>query len=704
MIILSIYDPNVLQVEAFRLVAEGKFQEALAALDTAVAESEGKNPALLTVDPKIASSLQRLKPVFMLESGMSAARNNRGVVRFLMGNLKGAQEDLDYAAVASPETPIPWVNATLVLLAQTRTQQAEKSAQGALLRGADHARSRAVMAEVNLALGRISLAREDAERAVRLSIEDPYALLVQSHALRASGRSQEADRSLLQSLSLEPRAAVGSPLAPVTGTINGLGGNASEQHGAVVASGPSFRFQGHRLQQEVEGRSTAGQTDEYAEGTFGSPEGGWAGFASYHRSAGGRPGATSAQFGVDPSTQAQFRLDQQKVSLVRRDRNLAFHVGYHDDAVVLQQDPASPTVWPIQDQRMVAEGRWLSQYLQAGVSWSQNRRRQQGSGLTFYTKSPVEPAEQVLPGGRWAQSVAWAFGNHEFNKHVSVTGGPVAVQTRRAVVVTPFVDVALKGLTSRPSHFRIRPRVAEAGGDFFPEAARGATPQENNIDRHEETGQSINRTPVLAGPEGRIVESSFSLPLRRGKAELETTAFHRRMDNIFTQAADPRIATGLVLTPVAHAEATGLDQQLRLPIVPGLMGRVQVRYQEAYGRVQTLTQDGNTRNAKTRGLSNFPHWQASARLDATQGPWSVGSELQVVGKRPVWVTTVDGLTAPPTTFLSQSKETVGVNLFVKRDISHLGVFSLSVFNLTAASFYPGYPGTVTGVTGFAWRF
>jgi len=703
MIILSIYDPNVLQVEAFRLVAEGKFQEALSALDTAVAESEGKNPSLLTVDPKIAASLQRLKPVFMLESGMSAARNNRGVVRFLMGNYKGAQEDLDFAAVASPETPVPWINATLVLLAQTRTQQAEKSGQGALLRGADNARARAVMAEVNLALGRVSLAREDAERAVRLSAEDPYALLVQAHALRASGRNKEADRSLLQSLSLEPRAAVGSPLAPVTGTINGLGGNASEQHGAVVASGPSFRFQGHRLQQDVEGRSAAGQTDEYLEGTFGSPEGGWAGFAAYHRSAGGRPGATSAQAGVTPSGQAQFRLDQQKLSLVRRDRNLAWHVGFIDDAVVLQQTPGSATVWPIQDQRVIAEGRWSSRNVHAGVSWSQNRRQQQGSGLSFYTNSPVEPAEQILPGGRWAQSVAWAFGNQELNKHISVTGGPVAVQTRRALVVTPFLDVAIKGLTSRPSHFLIRPRVAEAGGDFFPEAARGATPQENTIDRHEETGQAINRTPVLAGPEGRIVESSFSLPQRHGKLELETTAFHRRMDGIFTQAADPRVATGLVLTPIAHAEATGIDQQVRWRLMPGLIGRVQVRYQEAYGRVETLTQAGNTRNAPTRGLSNFPRWQGSARLDTTQGPWSVGSELQVVGKRPVWQT-VTGFSAPTVTFLSQAKETVGVNLFVKRDISHVGVFSLSVFNLTAASFYPGYPGTVTGVTGFAWRF
>ncbi len=710
-------DPVAWQVLGLLLTATGKPYEAEKAFTEAVTHGETRNATPTGLEREcvagrpLGDALRKLKPLFFTNAGIAAARNNRGALRLLRGELTAAQEDLDYAAVAAPESALPWINATYALLRRNHPEQAELSARGALQRQPELGRAHAALAEVELERRQLTLALEDTETALALAPGDAHVLFVRSQALRAAAQGRDADRVLIQALALNPTVSQESQAAPFTGQLVGQGGNAAEQHTRLIVlgkpGGSNFRIQAQRVQQQVEARTSAEQADERVEAILGSQASNWSSYATLRRSAGGRPGATVSRFGIAPQPGATFRLNQEQLSLLHTSKALVWHFGWNRDAVVLQRSAATARLWPLQDERLALEGRWQAGGVQAGIAWNQNRRQRQGTDLAVYTSAPIEPAEQLLPEGTWSQGLAWAFFQQTLSPRLQVTAGPVALKTRQTLQVQPFLDIELKGITPKPVHFRMRPRVAEAAGDLFPDQARADRPQENRIDRHEDSAQSLNRSPLLTGAQGRIQESSFAVPFEHKGITYKSTLFHRRMEDVYTQAADPRVATTLALTAISRAEAFGIEQEARWRLGRALNARAEIRYQEAYGRISSPTFSGAdypTRVAQaSRGLSNFPRWQGGLQLNSTLASWSVGTELQFVGERPFW-TSVRSTTGTPETYLSQASAATGLNLHLTRRFSDEGTFSLSLFNLTETNFYPGYPGTVTAVSGFFWRY
>src|SRR5262249_11648524 len=136
---------------------------AEAAFDKAVASAGSQSAGAglqLGERPRSAltARLANLKGIFSLVSGKAGAQNNRGLARVLLGRVEDGSDDIDQAAVAAGDWPVPWVNGAVAALRLENNAQALESARRAVTLGERSATALAVLAEAELSVNQLDQA------------------------------------------------------------------------------------------------------------------------------------------------------------------------------------------------------------------------------------------------------------------------------------------------------------------------------------------------------------------------------------------------------------------------------------------------------------------------------------------------------------------------------------------------------------------
>lgn len=714
------------QLRGILLVALGRMAEAEAAFTHAIERGPQLRPTPSGLEPFLVrgkplyEALVRQKAQLAGEAGIAAARNNRGAVRLLLRQLEGATEDTDQAAVLASDWGVPWGNGALIWLERGEPTKALESARQAQNLGEQSAWILAVLAESERQTGQLARAQEHLTQALERDATLPLALWVRSQVLAQQAKTRESERALSQALALSPETAAESRFVPRVGSFAGILGNQDEQHLDFLAQGvpgkTTYRVSGRGLRQRVEGRNNGDQSNASLEAIYGRRDGGTL-LASFQSESGGRPGAVSSRAGVDTATDLRFAFQrtslryQHRLPEAQQGRFLVL-AGLSQSLVEVQPTPTLPRQRVLREETLQAELRWDSRKdteLQAGLALAQVDRQGERTG-PFFSSSPIEPSEQVLTNGKKQLGLAYALRRFSLTPNVTLTAGAVTGLGDASTSVQPLADLAIKVIGNESTHLRIRPRLSELATGLFPLAFLADAPQNNPIDRQEGTAHSFNRTPTLTDEKGRFLNSELALP-RFGTTTrpIELALFQNRLDSVYTQATDARLAPGLALTPISRATARGIRSQVQVPLSKTTSARLQVRFQETDAKIEGATYTEATYPAKlpqaAAGLPNFPRWQAEALVEGTVGSgWKVGLEGAFVGKRPGAFTVRDTTSGELSTYLSTTPEAIGAHLHLVRSFGKQGALRVSIFNLGRANFYPGYPAQVTTVAGWDIRF
>lgn len=655
--------------------------------------------------------LLRTATTLGLDAGLASARNNRGAMRLLQGNVDSGFPDIDQAAVIEPNWGVPWANGAVAWQIRGRPDKAIESASHALDLNEKTSHLYATLAQAELSASQTDQAGDDVDRALEADPDDPYALLARAKLLKALARSRDAERSLWQALAETPLAAVDSLFLPTAGAGNALGGNAAESDLDLVHRGVSpnavhsaiLRTDRHR----VEDRDDAYQLLDQGEAVLGGHYGVF--FVSGWDSRGGRPGADSPEVGITPDPLATYRFRQAIGSWQDRiplsgGAALTLHGAYR--SADIDTDFGTPGTSPLElrDHQTIAEARIDSGagrvQTTAGLSWSRVSR-------TGQEPLAIEPTEQILPVGKTVLLTGYALQRHVLSRNARLAVGGVLGGESGRLVLQPITVVSLQLTGSKAISFGIRPRLNDASSDLFPLDSIAQPPQTNPINRTFDEPDEFNHTPTLLGDQGRYLnyELNFGSDLA-GDNRLETVLFHRRMSDTYVQAADSRVSTSLLLTPVTQGESTGIGERLRMHLTSRLSLRLWACVQRSSGTISTPTYSASDYPAHVptdrQSLPSFPALQSIGRLDWTGPAFDIGLEVAYVGKRTRMVTTSSGGT--PITFVSDAPAATGIHLFLHRRMGRDSDLTFALFNLGKANFYPGYPASTTGLLGMAFRF
>ncbi len=655
------------------------------------------------------TKLPALKTEIALSSGKAAAYNNRGVARFLLGRFKESLEDFDQAAVLDGQWGVPWVNGAIANLELGQLDQSEKSARMAISLGEKSARVYTVLAEIELKSGLAQRAEDDVKQALDLDPTYPYALLARAEIKQRQGRSREFERSLVQALAGGAPVAADSQLTPSTGKGNALGGSFQEshiklsQHG-FSASGTGFRLNFQDDRQNIEGRSNADQQLTFGELVYSSGLGTI--YTTHRSSGGGRPGATTSLVGITPKPGARFDLrDTQalylKVIPLSAKSNLWLHGSYRDTSVSEHLDTDSSSFYPLRDHQILGEMR-LDFDTRTSVGYATTQIDRTGLGGT-----PIEPAEQLLPVGRTKAWTAYGLHTVSLGKKIDLTLGAMAGGAAGTAQVQPVADLAFKISPQHAIHMRVTPRINNAVSNLVPLDSLAENAQANLVDRQDWTTCVFGRYSTLDGPRTRALDFELSFAeVDEAKQKFETVLFHRSMRDINAEGADPRVATALQFTPITDGEATGIEQRARYDLGGNFTFRVTGTLQSSRATFTNTTYDATAyptlSQIPVNEMPNFPRLQGTMRLDYASGPWFGGLELNYVGIRKTSLPGTSG--GQDVSYVQTSPASAGVHLVLNRRLSQNSSFTLMVFNIGKAHFYPGYPGTTTGVFSYDYKF
>ncbi|MBB6048416.1 TonB-dependent receptor [Armatimonas rosea] len=685
--------------DGISLAAKSELEAAEAAFSKVI---ETKAPRNVVTDAAIFASLRRYRTAFSDGNTPAAAYCNRAAVRVLRRNADGALADLDQAAANAPDWGLPYLNGALAWLLKGNAANALTLAKTALRLGEDSAQAYAVLAEAEVEAGQLAKAREDLALAEQRDPSLPYLLSVRAKLLSRQSRVVESERTYLQALSQATTVTSDLYGAAPWRRTESAGGILGEGLFRVRSTSSTLRVGAALIRQRVENNAQAFQSRSHAEITLGSPRAGFL-IASALREEGGRPGSDSAVFSVPNTPGQKYHFD--RLSLVAQ-RTQALHSGkltgqvaYRRSRVTLKPVSA-PSHTAVADDQVVGEVRWDAPKLTAGAALSRIGRKVDGAAPLLALATPVEPLEQVTPGGATRQSLVYALYRQPLSELATLAIGPVLAGNGKTQVVQPLADLAVKITQKQAVHLRTRPQLVTAASDLFPFAVV-APVQANPIDQDREQASGFNRDPFLLGAGGKVLNHEAVLPtlLKRG-FRFSGTFFRRELSGLFAQSVDPRLGSliglsravgptkALVLTPVARARTTGLDQGVRTELGKSASAWLGARYQETT-------------------LPNVPKWQGALTLDWLSKGWSVTADAFYLGKRPTAITTArqidqpGGLMNDLVTQRGVAEATAGTNLHLRRALAGGASASLSVYNLGGAQLYPNFSTQTTVIVGLS---
>ena len=183
----------------------------------------------------------------------------------------------------------------------------------------------------------------------------------------------------------------------------------------------------------------------------------------------------------------------------------------------------------------MTEARWDSPKLVAGAALSRISRSVDGAAPLLALATPVEPLEQLTPGGVTRQSLVYALYRQPLSEVATLSVGPVLAGNGKTQVLQPLADLALQVTRKQTVHLRTRPQLVTAASDLFPFAVV-APVQSNPIDQDREQASGFNRDPFLLGAGGKVLNQEVLLPtiLKRG-FRFSGSLFRRELSGLFAQ-------------------------------------------------------------------------------------------------------------------------------------------------------------------------
>ena len=197
-------DPAVLFQRGIALKNAGKIPEAIAAFDAVIAVSPDDHEAF----------------------------NNRGALRFMLSDFKGADEDFSRAIVLSPKDPKAWGNRCLLAVVEERAEEGLPDCVRALREDPQHYQAYNNIGYALFELDKIPEARNSWKQAAQLSPESAEPLLGLAIAALRSGERRDCPTLLKGAIALKP-----------------LIGRGPERYEAV--EGPFFAQQARRAVKEL---------------------------------------------------------------------------------------------------------------------------------------------------------------------------------------------------------------------------------------------------------------------------------------------------------------------------------------------------------------------------------------------------------------------------------------------------------------------
>ncbi|MEA2554133.1 MAG: hypothetical protein QOJ65_2309 [Fimbriimonadaceae bacterium] len=660
----------------------------------------------------LTRGLRLLKAAIALDAGEAEAYNNRGAARMLLGRTDDATADTDRAATLRSDWGMPWVNGAQLALEADKPELAEKDLRLAMNLGEKTPLAFALLAESQFKLGRIERADDALKDAFDRDPSHPYALMLKAQMDTSRGRLREAERALAQALSAGPQVAVDSKLVRRAGEGSGLAGNPREGHLNLLdrsfhGLGSATRFQAYFNRQIVEGRSNGSQQSGVFELTHSSGLGALHGL--HVNASGGRPGAESTVVNLSPSPNARHRFTQTQAMWLKPftfggNGTLWLHSSYRTADLHVKTSSTDPMQETLKDSEWLGEFRYdvnltATSLLQIGGTHATLRRS--GAG-----PRPIQPNEQVLGNGTTRVWTAYAINRRPLFGPVDLTWGAMAGGAAGSRQFQPLIDLGLRRGNGGAIHLRVTPRFNDSVSNLIPLDAVAENPQDNPIDRNLFTTTNFNRNPTLEGAKSKMIDIELQITGDQTvNTRTETILFHRKLNDVNSQGADPRLATTLILTPVREGEASGIEQRYTRSLTDALTLRLLGRLQETRADFVNPTYDVDkypTLVPKTGDMPNFPKFQAIASLDYARGPWNASLVGVYFGERTAAVTRL--VNNAPSTFLRKAKAGANAHVLIQRKMSRQSTATLNIFNIGRANFYPGYPGDTTFVLGMDYRY
>ena len=712
-------DAGAWQVMGILQLANGDAVGAESSFDRAVAKGAADKPSptgledLARPGTRLYEGLRLQKTAIALQAGAAAAHNNRGAARLLLGRTSQAVEDFDQASILAPEWGVPWINGALAAIDMEDYPLADKNARQAMALGEKNVRVFTAIAEAQLLLGRTDRAEDALKQAFEYDHAYPYALLVKARLDLSQGRTRDAERAMTQALAAGPAVAVDSRLEPRATLGSIFGGTAEEFHlqhleRAFRGNAGAFRLLLNVARQLVEGRRNADQLAGLGGLTLASSAGVL--HLDHYQINGGKPGAIKPIVGIGSNPEGDFRLNQSHALLLKSiptggASQLWLHLNHRTASVYLNTDTTSNYTKSIGDKQWLGEARWdlvhgPETLTQIGVAYASLNRTGTGG-------RPLEPSEQSLPAGSSKVWTAYIIHRHPLNPRMNLNLGAMAGGAAGNQQFQPLLDLAIRGSDSRSVHLRATPRFNDSISNLIPLDTVADTPQRNIIDRKDLSANLLNREPVVQGTRSR--QQDFELTLNEAptpQRSVETVIFNRRLNDINSQGGDARVATTLQLTPITEGMASGIEERVTLQLSSDWSMRVLLRYQETEADFEnpTLLQGAYPTPvpASSRGMPNFPKYQAVASVDYARGRWVGRVVALYAGERPTAISTT--LSGSPVTYLGTAEPAFTGHFFLTYKVSPSSNVVLRVFNLGSAGFYEGYPGRITTVLGYDYRF
>lgn len=692
------------QLRGLLLVAQGRTGEALDAFQAGLSRPQGQDQSsgldTLPPDNALSQRLALVKGLFATSVGEAAFRNNIGLVELMRGRMKEGFEQLSNTSRLAPNFGAAYVNLAVGHLLKREGSKAVNAAKKGVDLGETSVIARAVLAESDIIVNRLTDAGDQLKLALEADGDNPIVLAARAKLAAAKGDMRAAQRYRSQALAGGAPIAVDGALEPSYTKGQGSGGTAHEDHYAVdqrlfqadpTGLGLNFKTDSERVQN----RGSAFQTLSAGGAEIASALG--ALHVDYNDLNGGRPGTAIFEPGVpsDPTSNLTFR--QTNVYGNIKSGGITFHAGYRGSLTNMDNGTTTASAYGHDAQFRVEARRDTKEFggkTTSGIAFTRLDRITV-NGL------PIDPTEELLPAGRTELWTAYALHTRDLNPFIRLSFGGTIGRNGSAIVGEPYVDLALHLGSKNVAHIGVAGAFNSDVSDLMPDQLLAPSVLENPVDRNQDTTTPYNQNPLMLTQQGR--QRSYTLNLQSivsPKVTLNTGVYHHQLKDVTVQGTDPQTATTLNPNQLSSGSASGVSETVQVKTSPNSSLRAKLYVQHtSVTPLETFYNANQPGSPAPLNLPYAPGVGLDLGLNLGGGDWASSLTANTLGRRTVATAEPMGDGTYCCSYIQVVNPVTSWNLFLHKQAGPLNLY-LALYNLTRVSFYPGDPGHTTIVFGF----
>ena len=614
----------------------------------------------------MSSAQDVLKPL-ELRNSKAESKNAEAIRLFRQGKFKQALALIDDAAGQDTESPIPWINGSLINLELGNLAQAFKANREARLMGDRSNRRMTLDSEIETARGQLGKSWRSIEASEFQNPEDPYVHMARAKFADAAANRGMAERSRWQAYRSGKTVLMDSKefsdsTYDVTGGVilagwlDGKLTDFSDRNGVTV--------QAHAGTETLGGSLAAQQSALKADVSAATKVGTFMG--SYRLLGSDRPGLFLGNSSIPSSPGARLQYDYRMFGWQKSMGNLTLNANYREADSNL---------------RAVANGPYLRDNFQ--TQWMLESRYDKGAwtggaGLSKVYRSSVvnpaiEPLEDVFGQGNSQLSHGYLVHRTNLGHNARLIAGAVVSKVDDKTNVLATAELAVRMIGDRYLRIGVKPTMDRAGTVLFPEDLRSREIGSNPIDRTFGSSLDSNRGLNLFSSAGKSADMYASMPLIQAAAmSLSMTAFQRQFTNALFLTGNSQLQSSLALASIPSGRVSGLTAVARSTPSRSLEISLASTVQSSRG-TYALSPDTQ--------LPNLPNFSSALTVDMMAGQTSYGLALNYVGDR---LQALNG----PIVGTEKVPHAWGIDLNISQPTGS-GVVHLSALNLARQSFFAG---------------